>query len=84
MLPKWGVEWQTKDFVRDEASAPAAHIRKAPYMRGDTRWVKTPRVNAVIKLLPKCVCVWGVFDGITIISAPTFKEVFLCKHANPQ
>ena len=25
MLPKWGVVWQTKDFVRDEVSAPAAH-----------------------------------------------------------
>ena len=26
VLPKWGVEWQTKDAVRDEISAPAAHI----------------------------------------------------------
>ena len=26
VLPEWGVDWQTKDFVRDGVSAPAEHI----------------------------------------------------------
>jgi len=36
VLPEWGVVWQTKDFVRDEVSAPAASYWIASIMMGDT------------------------------------------------
>ena len=66
MLPKWGVEWQTKGIARDEASAPAAHIRSnSLYVSNDTRSGKL-LTQWVYIYAPRALCVWGFFIDVPL------------------
>ena len=53
MLPKWGVVWQTKDFVRDEVFRTRCAYRKhSLYVSNDTRSGRT--VNQAVAMPNRC------------------------------
>ena len=81
MLPEWGVVWQTKDFVRDEASAPAAPYWNCSFMKqrysvgGCCRLIMLLISADAVILTPLVLSHGGFYFGIRSGSHLKLKEV---------
>ena len=72
MLPKWGVVWQTKEFLRDRRSAPAVAYgwknllyvaTMLSWALGRLRsWPSLPLAHMLANFAPPGLVLWGAFS----------------------